>query len=91
MADTPLEKVPGWSQAQVARLKDSWITSAEQVVALSATQGGLQSLAEHLAISEAEAQHLVTAAQSALPATTQAALKRGNDTNDYGLGALPLP
>ena len=59
MADTPLESVPGWSEDQLARMREVGMTTASQVVALSATSRGLSSLAEQLNTSEDEAERLV--------------------------------
>jgi hypothetical protein len=69
MTDTPLHLVPGWSADQVARLAKSWINSAEQVVAISMTSGGIRSLAEQLKVPEAEAQRLVELARAATTAS----------------------
>jgi len=91
MADTPLESVPGWSEDQIARMKTSWITTAEQIVALSATPRGISSLAEQLSTSEEEAQRLVESARAELSPTKRAQLEEGADTSEYGLGALPPP
>ncbi len=87
MADTLLETVPGWSEAQVARLKESWITTAEQVVALSATSRGIYSLAEQLEVSEVEARCLVEAASEKLSPATRAEMGEAVDTSEYGTGA----
>jgi hypothetical protein len=88
MADTPLEHVPGWSRDHVKRMKDAWITSAEQVVALSATQGGIRSLAEQLEVPEEEARGLVEAARNELSPSARAEAEEVIDTSNYGLGAL---
>jgi hypothetical protein len=89
MADTPLESVPGWSEDQVARMKKSWITTAEQVVALSATPHGVSSLAEQLHAPEDEVQSLVESARAELAPATRAEMEEAVDTSEYGLGALP--
>jgi hypothetical protein len=89
MADTPLESVPGWSEGQVAQMKQSWITTAEQVVALGATRNGIRSLAEQLEVSEDEARGLVEAARAKLAPATRADLEKAVDTSEYGLGVLP--
>jgi hypothetical protein len=91
MADTPLEAVRGWSPDQVARMKAAWITTAEQVVALSATASGLQSLSEQLQMSRDEARRLVDLARSVLSAETRAEMEQTADTSDYGLGAVRPP
>ncbi len=89
MADIPLDKVPNWSKEQVARLKDLWITTAEQVVALGATRDGAQALAEHLAISDSEMRRLIDSARATLAPDVQTAMEKRVDTSEYGLGALP--
>lgn len=86
MADTPLTTVPGWTDEHIARLGKSWITTAEQVVALSATTGGIRSLSEQLEVSEDEAQRLVESARAKLPPATRAELDVAVDTSAYGLG-----
>ncbi|WP_157080514.1 hypothetical protein [Methylobacterium variabile] len=88
MADLPLSAVPGWSPDQVARMGRAWVTTAEQVVAVSATDGGLHSVAEQLGIPDAEAQRLVAAAHAALPSATAREMAQPADTSQYGLGVL---
>jgi len=87
MADTPLESIPEWSKDLVARAQEAWITTAEQVVALSATTGGLRSLAEQLRVSEEEARRLLEAARAQLTPATRAEMEEKVDTSEYGLGA----
>jgi len=88
MADTPLESVPGWSQDHLSRLQKAWITTAEQVVALSATPRGIRSLSEQLGVSEAEAERLVGFARTKLPPEVRAEMESVVDTAQHGLGAL---
>jgi hypothetical protein len=89
MADIPLESVPGWSDDHLAKLKSSWITTAEQVVALSATHNGIRSLAEQLQVSEDEVRRLVESAKARLSPEVRAEMEKAIDTSDYGLGAKP--
>ncbi len=89
MADTSLHDVPGWTAEHVERLAQAWITSAEQVVAVSSTPGGLRSLAEQLGVSEDEARPLVEAARNALEPRTRAEMEEPVDASEYGLG-VPL-
>jgi hypothetical protein len=91
MADTPLHAVPGWTPESVERLAKAWITSAEQVVALGSTPGGLGSLAEQLGVSEDEARRLVEAARDALHPTVRAEMEEPVDTSEYGLGVPRRP
>ena len=89
MADTPLEGLPGWSADHVARMREVGMTTAAQVVALSATSRGLSSLAEQLNTSEDEAESLVESARAALSPAERAEMEEVVDTSEYGLGALP--
>jgi hypothetical protein len=86
--ETPLESVEGWPEDHVRKLGDSWINTAEQVVALGATPGGIKSLAESLGVEETEAVRLVGVARAHLRPETAAELERPVDTVEYGLGAL---
>ncbi len=88
MSDTPLKDVPGWTDEHIEQVAKAWITSAEQVVALSATTGGIRSLAEQLAVSEDEVQRLVEAARAQLSPATRAEMEQPADTSTYGLGVL---
>jgi len=87
LEDTPLTDVPGWPDEHVEKLKDYWITTAQQVVALSATTRGLRTLAERLGVSEDEVQRLIDAAQATLAPEEQAAMGEAVDTSDSELGA----
>ncbi len=87
MAETELQTVPGWPPELVARLAAVWINTADQVVAVSATPGGLQSLAQQLQVPEDEARQLVKLANAALSPPARAAMAQPV-TTDRGLGAL---
>jgi hypothetical protein len=88
MAETELHRVPGWSADHVARLAKSWINSAEQVVAVSVTSGGIQSLAEQLKVPEDEVRRLVGLARAALSPESRAEMGQPFDSDERGLGAL---
>jgi hypothetical protein len=90
MEDTPLEGLPDWSEEQISKLKTAWITTAEQVVALSATTYGIRSLAEQLQTSEDEVRRLVEIAKAKLAPEVRAEMEKAADTSEYGLGANPL-
>ena len=89
MADTPLDSVSGWAPDHVARMQRAWITTAEQVTALSRTSNGLRSIAEQLEVSEEEARRLVAAARERLSPELRAEMEQPVDTSEYGLGVLP--
>ena len=88
MSDVPLHSVRGWSPDGVARLRDVGIISAEQVVAVAATDSGLQSLSEQLHVSSAETRRLVDLARQSLSAETRAEMDKPADTSNYGLGVV---
>lgn len=88
-ADTPLKSVPGWSKGHAEKLAGHWITTAEQVVGVAGTPGGVRSLAEQLGVSVAEMNNLVERAKAALPPSVARELNESVDGQDYGLGALP--
>ena len=88
MAELELGNVPGWSAHHVAKLAQSWIGSAEQVVAISATNGGLQSLAEQLQVGEEEVRRLVSLARAALTPETRRQMEQPFDSDERGMGAL---
>ena len=88
MAQTDLDKVPGWSAKQVARLAKAWINSVEQLVAISATSGGIQSLAQQLEVSEAEARRLIDLARDVLTPETRDEMEQRFDSDDRGMGAM---
>lgn len=88
MAEVELHTVAGWTPEMVARLQKSWISTAEQVVAVSVTSGGLQALAEQLGVSKDEAQRLVHLARAALSPESRTEMGKRFDAHDRGMGAL---
>lgn len=88
MAETELGKVPGWSANHVAQMAKLWINSADQVVAISVTNGGVESLAQQLNVSEDEALRLIDLARSALTPANQAKMGQRFDSDERGMGAI---
>ena len=88
---TPLDYIHGWTPEKVSRMKDVWITTAEQVVALAATEKGLRSLSEQLQVDIEEARQLYLAARDRLSPEARRELDRPADTRDFGRGARPPP
>jgi hypothetical protein len=88
---TPLDSIEGWTPEKVSRMKEAWITTAEQVVALAATEKGLQSLSEQLQTDIDEARQLYLAARDRLSPEARQELDQPADTRDFGLGVLPPP
>ena len=89
MTDTPLDRVPGWSPEHVARMRDAWITSAEQVVALGSTDGGLRSISEQLRVPLADVERLIAMARAELSHDARREMEAPVDTSQYGLGVRP--
>ena len=89
MSETELNAVPGWTPEQVAKLATSWITSAEQVVAVGVTDGGVRSLAEQLDVSDDEMQRLIGQARLALSPEARTTMGQRVSTFERGLGARP--
>ncbi|MGV9868911.1 hypothetical protein [Rhodococcus koreensis] len=89
ISNIPLEAVDGWTDDEVSRMKDVWVTTAQQVVALAATDNGFRSIVEQLQVDPGRARTLVEAARECLPANEQIEMSTPADTSDYGTGALP--
>lgn len=70
-------------------MKDLWITTAEQVVALGATPNGVRSLSEQLGVDLDKAQQLLAAARAHLSPSVRGELDQPADTSEFGLGVLP--
>ena len=85
---TPLDDLSEIPKQLVKKLKASWITTAEQLVAAAAAMGGAEAMAGHLGMGAAEFRRALAAAEAALPASERTRLKSPADTRDRGLGAL---
>lgn len=86
--ETELSALPFWPPAAVQRLRDAWITTAEQVVAAAATTGGVTSLAEQAQVGEDEMRRLVTDTRDDVERVGESAPAGPIDTSEYGLGAM---
>jgi hypothetical protein len=89
--ETPLKEIKEWPGELVQRAEQSWLRTAEEIVAVSATPGGLRSLAEQLQVPEEEAARLVNIARAHLDPAVVEQLEQPADTRRYGLGALKPP
>jgi len=85
--ETPLSGVPGWLPEYVRKLEESWITTAEQVVAIAETPNGVTTLAARLGVRQPEIERLLDQARAALPSDVALDLKKPVDTSQFGLGA----
>ena len=88
----PLSSVPGLTAAQVKTLNDSWIVTAQEFVALHATNDDLRNrLAQALGVPRAALDDLVAAAKQLIPATRDLRsleMEREAAQTQYSLGAL---
>ena len=89
--DIPLEAVDGFEPQYVDKLAASWVTTADQLVAIAATPNGLADLASSLEISATKMAELVDLARTALPASTVSRLERPLNTSSFSLGARLTP
>lgn len=86
--ETELTRLPFWPRAALGRLGESWITTAEQVVGVAATDAGIKALAEQAGLSEREVADLVARTRDALPPDVRARLSAPADTSQFGRGAI---
>lgn len=89
ISETPLTAVDGWTAALVAKMSSAWVTTAEQLVGIAATAGGLASLAELLEADQDQVRRLVDAAEAVLPESSRRELAAPDDPSARGLGVLP--
>jgi hypothetical protein len=89
ISETPLDLVDGWTADYVSKMNEVWITTAEQVVALGATDGGVRAISEQLRIESDAARKLLDAARASVPVAARDELEHPADTSDFGLGVLP--
>jgi hypothetical protein len=90
-SDVPLVEIDEWPKDLVEKLNKIWLTTAEQVVATSATPDGLQALANHLGLPVKDTIPLIEAARSRLSPDLVKELESPVDTSEYGLGAIRPP
>lgn len=88
----PLSGIPGLTDAQLKTLRDSWILTAQELVALHTTNDALRNrLAAALGLSRAALAQLAAAAEALIPRTrdlrSQAMAEEAAQAQ-YGLGAL---
>jgi hypothetical protein len=86
---TSLSQVSDWPGEFVRRLAAKGINEPEQVVAIAAAPGGVDSLADELGVSPEEARRLVAQARARLTPEAAAQMERAVPTDKFGLGANP--
>jgi hypothetical protein len=85
---TELAGLPFWPRPALERLSASWITTAEQVVAIAATDGGIAALAQQTGLDQREVTALVDRTRSSLSPAERERLSKPADTRSFGRGAL---
>jgi hypothetical protein len=88
---TRLDSVDIWPSSAVKRLASVWVVTAEQVVAVAATQGGVDALAMQTELPRLEVKRLIEATRERLPLDIRERLRTPVDTSLYGLGGLRPP
>ena len=91
LRETLLREVNEWPRELVARFEAAWIDTVQRIVAISATEGGLCSLAQQAGVSLDEMRDLVAIARSYLAPEQLEELETPVDTRDFSLGALEPP
>lgn len=77
-----------WPASAMQKLRDSWITTAEQVVAIGSTAEGTTVLAKQTGLREDEVRRLLDLTKSKLPEDVRRRAETPADTSKYGLGAI---
>jgi len=80
-----------WPPETLKRLSGRWITTAEQLVAIAATDGGMSALAEQTGLTLQVLEPLLDRTRGALPASVRATLSKPADTSRFTTGAIPPP
>ena len=76
-----------WPPETLKRLSRSWITTAEQLVAVAATDGGMLALAGQTGLSVRDLAPLVDRTRQALPSGIREQMSKPADTSQFGTGA----
>jgi hypothetical protein len=85
--DMELAQLDIWPPDALKRLSGSWITTAEQVVAIAATDSGMSSLAAQTGLSAQVLAQFVDRTRQALPSAVREQLSKPADTSRFGTGA----
>ncbi|MBC7224312.1 MAG: C1 family peptidase [Anaerolineae bacterium] len=89
----PLSQVEEFRPEYLERLRDLWVETVQEFVALAETPAGRRSLSEYLGLSDAALLNLLEAARRRLPmmAAATAARARRVAAATYGMGSLSPP
>lgn len=86
-AEVELGSIGVWPADALARLRDAWITTADQLIGLAATDGGVAALEQATGLDRQRIRQLVSETRRALPPDRASQLERPVDTSSFGLGA----
>jgi hypothetical protein len=87
VSDMELAGLGIWPPEALKRLSGSWITTAEQVVAIAATHGGISALAKQAELPPDIVEQFVDRTRQMLPSSVRDKLSRPADTSQFGTGA----
>jgi hypothetical protein len=85
---TKLSALGFWPADAVQRLQASWITTAEQVVGISATADGISALAQQTNLQESVLRALIERTAQRLPERIRRSLSKPADVSQFGRGAV---
>jgi hypothetical protein len=88
LRESGLDALGEWKQ-YIDKLRNRGITTVEQFVAVAYTPRGLANLGVEFGVSQNRVAELVEQAETILPASVVARLKRPVDVASFPLGALP--
>jgi hypothetical protein len=88
VGETQLASLGFWPAEALQQLRENWITTAEQVVAISATSNGISALAQQTRLSEPEVRRLIAQTAEFLPDDIRQNLMKPADTSQFGRGAI---
>jgi hypothetical protein len=89
--DLALTALGFWPADALQRLHASWITTAQQIVAISATPGGIESLVQQTGLAERDLHALIERTARLLPEGVRETLSKPADTSQFGRGAVRAP
>lgn len=82
-----LETIGVWPARAVENLRQSWITTADQLIALAATEEGVATIARASGLDPSQVRALLNQTRGLLTPERLGELETPVDTSDYGLGA----
>lgn len=87
-ADVKLNELGLWPDDALEKLRGAWITTADQLIAMAKTSGGVTALSEQTGVERGEVSRLVGLTEAYRRDQGGLGMAGPADTSDYGLGAL---